>query len=739
MKRVLLGMAVVATCATMAKDIHVDAQAAEGGDGSAERPFASLLTAQEAVRKLLAAQEPEPITVRIHKGDYMMAKPLVLRAEDSAPENRPVVWQGEPGARLVGGLKVDPALFKPVTDEAILARLPEESRGKVRVADVSALMPGTIRPIADVFTGEYEPPHLFMDHQPMTLARWPNKGYTEFTQTLNKGYDLVGGAHVNKRPGVFVYNDPRAKRWNFDEGVWIAGYLSWDWAFDAGRIGSCTNDGKRTIMTMAKVTRFGIGAAPANSMNSKGRRFYVMNVLDELDAPGEWYLDRTKKLLYVYPIEGSDWANADVVMAMNKSCLLGGVGVTNATIRGLTMEYSYATAMHFRKTSGVTIEDCTVRNVIRSALEIHGFRNVVRNCEMSGLGMKGIELRGGNRYTLENSESIVEDCRIHDFGRYQKTYAAGIDANGCGFLIRRNEIFDAPHCAVLYSTNEAIFEYNNVHDVLKETGDAGAYYTGRSWTTQGNILRYNFTHHLGNPDQKKEVIGFYFDDYDCGDAVYGNVFWAIPKGRGVFIGGGRDHPVRGNLFVDCDVGVAMHSYIEKWEKNWNKPVDNRNFEEKAERVHYREDPWKSRYPNLARIMQEYPQYPLYNPIENNVFVNCKRQILRIGNTVTNIPEVLSQMTVANNLALSTCSTNTATITPECFTNGFRIVEGTAENPIDPGFVDAEKGDFRLKKDAWLRANMPKNDALQSLSLCGVYPFFDKQSSPRPINKGRGAF
>ena len=38
--------------------------------------------------------------------------------------------------------------------------------------------------------------------------------------------------------------------------------------------------------------------------------------------------------------------------------------------------------------------------------------------------------------------------------------------------------------------------------------------------------------------------------------------------------------------------------------------------------------------------------------------------------------------------------------------GFRIVNGTPEQPFDAGFVDAAHGNFRLKPGAWLLREMP---------------------------------
>ena len=39
-------------------------------------------------------------------------------------------------------------------------------------------------------------------------------------------------------------------------------------------------------------------------------------------------------------------------------------------------------------------------------------------------------------------------------------------------------------------------EFNEIHNVVYESGDAGAYYVGRDWTQRGNILRHNFWHDI---------------------------------------------------------------------------------------------------------------------------------------------------------------------------------------------------------------------------------------------------
>jgi hypothetical protein len=60
-----------------------------------------------------------------------------------------------------------------------------------------------------------------------------------------------------------------------------------------------------------------------------------------------------------------------------------------------------------------------------------------------------------------------------------------------GNVYRYNTMETGPHNAILGSGNNNLFEYNKVKNFCFETSDAGAFYTGRSWASLGNIVRYN--------------------------------------------------------------------------------------------------------------------------------------------------------------------------------------------------------------------------------------------------------
>jgi len=130
------------------------------------------------------------------------------------------------------------------------------------------------------------------------------------------------------------------------------------------------------------------------------------------------------------------------------------------------------------------------------------------------------------------------------------------------------------------------------------------------------------------------------------------------------------------------------------------------LEDKAKKLDYTNGVWAAKYPRLAKIMQDHPREPLYDPVENNVFIDCRKELLALDRKAS---ECLERMApIAGNLVINSVGTNgVRTASPDKrIAAGFRIVAGSAEKPFDAGFVDAEHGNFALRPDAWLLKEMP---------------------------------
>ena len=328
-----------------------------------------------------------------------------------------------------------------------------------------------------------------------------------------------------------------------------------------------------------------------------------------------------------------------VRVAFSDKPLLRGAGVANLRFEGIAFACNHGPFVSFDSPRGISFRDCSFTGTASDAIVLKGDTRdtTVTDCEIAHCGAGGIRLSGGDRRSLTPSGSVIEHCRIHDFGIFRRTYAGGVRLEGCGHVLRRCEIWDAPHTAVFWEGNDMLLESNDVHHVLLETGDAGAFYTGRDWTTQGNVLRGNFVHDIGGGTTAAEgadaavsgtnAMGFYFDDCDCGDEVTDNRFRNVP--RAIMVGGGRDHPIRGNVFENCRLAISIDCRGITWGDKWKTPEGENLLEKKARAIGYDGGVWAARYPRLARILDDHPREPLYNPIEGNTFINCGN-VLAIG-------------------------------------------------------------------------------------------------------------
>ncbi|MGN0852443.1 MAG: right-handed parallel beta-helix repeat-containing protein [Kiritimatiellia bacterium] len=589
-----------------------------------------------------------PIAVLIAPGTYSIASSLNFRANDAGQEGAPIVWAAEKKGtvRFRGGTTLPPSAFSPVTEKSILERLPEAARGKALVCDVSAHLPGDLAPWPNQFN-QPPAPWLYIDGEPAVCARWPNAdaehdGWAHFTKSVDTGYptkDIHSNARTDMHPGAFQWEFPeRGARWNFAAGIWIYGYWTHDWAENSIRAKGFENTPSNRIMRLAGTHVYGCGNG---TWGAKKRRFFVYNLLEELDAPGEWHLDRTAKKLYVIPT--ANWHKADIVLATSEQPFIDLRDASDIIFRDLAFEHSHSAQAAVRISNGtrIGVVGCTFSGLAGSALGLTGTDCRIVDCEARNLGGSGFSVNGGDRKRLVPANNLVANCHIHHYARFCRTYAPAIGVGGCGQRIVGCRIHHAPHNAILYGGNNHLFESNEVYRVLLETGDAGAFYTGRDTSTLGTVIRGNHFHDLGrDPNLSDFTMAIYFDDCDWGDAVYDNIFERA--GKAVFIGGGNLHPVVGNIFIECPVGVHIDTRGVTWRegkrKAFNFDKDGVSWYERMLKPHgFRSEIWRRAYPEIEGLLKDRPDMPRMNPITNNVFIACKKNFAfdPLARTVTN--------------------------------------------------------------------------------------------------------
>ena len=121
--------------------IYVSPNGDDDADGSLQTPLRTLEGARDMIRDMKSSGLPAGgVTVNLRGGTYSLVdQSFELTEEDSGTAESPIVYQSYPGETAVisGSVQADGAHFEPVSDQAILDRLPEESRDHVLVYDVT--------------------------------------------------------------------------------------------------------------------------------------------------------------------------------------------------------------------------------------------------------------------------------------------------------------------------------------------------------------------------------------------------------------------------------------------------------------------------------------------------------------------------------------------------------------------------------------------------------------------------
>ncbi len=586
----ILVMTVLTNCGLCRQpEFFVSPQGNDANPGTKVRPFKTLEAARNAVR--LADRNQETI-VWLREGVYELASPLTLTEEDSGGPGKPVVYRACRGerVRIVGGRQI--AGWKPITDQAILERLDPDARSQVLQVDLKAAG------IEDYGTAKGGGLELFFNDKPMTPARWPNEGFVKIAGLVEPDTVNVRGTKGSKT-GKFMYEGDRPRRWLQENDAWVHGYWFWDWSDERHRIESIVAE-KRIISVMPPYHRYGY---------RKGQWFYAMNILAELDSPGEWYLDRETGILYFWAPTPAEKGRALVSVS---DSLINLTGVSNLTVEGVILEACRDTAVVMRNCTQTTISACILRNLGGRAVQVDGGKNnSVVACDIYGTGAGGISLQGGDRPSLTPGNHLAENNHIHHYGRWTRMYTPAISLGGVGNRAAHNLIHDAPHMAVGFSGNDHVIEFNEIHNVCMESNDAGAMYAGRDWTMRGTVIRHNYLHDITG-FEGRGCVGVYLDDMFCGTEICGNVFCRVT--RAAFIGGGRDCRVENNIFVDCR--PALH--IDARAKGWAGYHVDTTMTDRLKAMPYQSELWTKRYPQLVTILEEEPAAPKGNIVARNI-------------------------------------------------------------------------------------------------------------------------
>lgn len=604
------GISLAAARLAGAAEFYVSPTGNDAAAGTKAAPFATIEHARDAVRADRTAHGAKPATVWIAAGTYRLEKSLEFTAADAGSAQAPLLFRAvkDGAATLDAARHFSAHDFQPVTNPAALARIAESAKGHVVELDLAAQHIAHGRKFPDVFEDGGGLLELYCGGERQPLARWPNKGEAVMASVLDRG-EMRKGSET--RGGSFAFKDERPKKWQraAEAGqLWLAGFWRVPWEFESVRVQ--TLDAAASHITLATAVNGGIGNKYAGPEGSGAEPWHAINLLEELDSPGEWCVDFPAQKLYFWP--PVDLAKADISIADLAAPLIHMTDAAHITLRGLVIEGGLENGVTINGGEACALAGCTVRRVGGHGVFINGGKaHRVSSCDLYTLGRGGIILGGGDRQTLTAAGHIADNNHVHHYALTKKIWSPGIGVGyefgppAVGCIVTHNLIHDSPHSGILYGGNDNLFEFNELHHYLLESDDLGAFYTARDWLSYGNTVRHNFVHDAPG------AVGVYMDDGDSGDLIESNLF--VRLSTGVAIGGGHDNIVRANIFVDCKRGATIDA------RGISRHYESdRGLLKSFAAIDVTRAPWIGRFPGVANLRENHPELPRGCVIENNV-------------------------------------------------------------------------------------------------------------------------
>jgi len=340
--------------------------------------------------------------------------------------------------------------------------------------------------------------------------------------------------------------------------------------------------------------------------------------LEEIDQPGEWYLDRASGKLYVWPVT-HPWFSEIVLSRWDKP-FVQATKVQEVDFQGLTFEYGQQHGLVMEGCINATVAGCVIRRLGGTALTVlRGANVMIYGNVMHTLGHAGMHVSGGNRQNLTSGQIVIENNDVGHFGRCSRTYNPALLLEGCGARVAHNHFHHAPSSAMRIEGNDHLIEYNQVDHVVQESDDQGGIDMWGNPSYRGVVIRYNRWQDIGGGEIPCGQAAIRFDDAISGMVVYGNWFERTSNGHfgGVQIHGGQNNIVDNNVFVGCRYGVSFSPWGQKrWEEYLGRTsVRSELYSE----VNIRLPPFSKRYPELAELAWKTD----VNSVWRNVFVGSE--------------------------------------------------------------------------------------------------------------------
>ena len=667
--------------------IHVSPNGNDLASGTSKQPFATLQRAQQEVRRCKAKGNlPNEIRVFLHEGTFRLSKPLQFTHEDSGTQACPITWQAAPNAKVLisGGRRIES--WKKYNEH-------------LYVADVSGFATETF------FPGDFH-----VDGNRAFLARTPNFGSYFYTKKVLSEKTPDGPCHG------FKYDMKDIGDWISEPGLRVMLYQHWSNSLNKIKSIDRKSGEIRFERTLGRY------------VPSPATRYYVVNFFAALDAPGEWYYDRSKQKLFYYPRPGEDMTKVNAVASCVQTSLIEVKGDYSA---GKPVQYLAFENLSFENTrpnfaddyphsvqgantqigafAAVGMEHCRIENCVFAHLGEHGIslwdgchHNVVKHNRVYDLGGGGVYLSKESPKSTSDafmtSYNTVENNFIHDCG-YHYAAACGVFMAGCSCY---NKVLHNEICNTYYT---------GIHAGWSWSGTDKAY-------THHNEFGFNHIHHIGC-GVMSDLGGVYFLGISTGTEFHDNHIHHISRfrrgnegygGWGVYFdaGSSRIHVWNNVVHDTYDGGLHLHCYAYPR----GDVIENNIFA-------------FSDNGQLIRNATMEPDTELHAKLSRNIIYDSTNILYYGGNWRKD-----SKFSTDYN-CLWTTSAEAPVFSGRTFEAWQKDGNDTHSIYKDPLFVDAAKRDLRLKENSPAFALGFKQIDMSKIGLYGDAPWVALPKSVQP--------
>lgn len=679
--------------------LYVAPNGNDSNDGSINAPFATFEKAQMTIRQMKKDGKiaRDGAVVYFREGKYSILKGIEFTSEDSGKENAPITYRAYPGenVKFIGGVEFDYSKFQKVTDEEILNRIVDKTASE-KIVYINLKNEGITEIPEPVLLGSYsysEPmdrlygpkpsagtSELIVNGKAQTLSRYPNGNANIIVQEVvehgatpvnwlesKKGSDVYVEEKDQKfTPFIVRFGDERIKNWTKAESLIMWGKFYADWADQSVYISKVNPDNLTVIG----------GPSFYGWLEDGNRPVYFYNLLEEIDIPGEYYIDKKTGNLYYYPLEEKI---ENVMLTTLEDHMFNLIDCDYVGIKDIEMTGMRKQAFQYdTKSDYLELEDLEISYTGDRAIVGNGNNARISNCYFHDCN-GGISINGGDVNTLTPGNSVVENCNFENNDRLLKTYNPSLRGGGVGTILRFNKMSGSDHMIAAMNGNDGTFAFNEISDACLTANDMGAFYTGRSLSQRGNKMYYNYFHDIGNTtateNDSRVGIGthaVFHDDYLSWWHMSGNIFENCVGGAVIQFAGSYNAAFN-NIFINCP---EMSVYTAASYTYGSSESDTfKALFQTLERVPWQSEVWQTKYPELKEILGEDGQIQNSDKgivIKNNVLYNSGA--IRITNN-----SVIEHGDVGNNISYKK----------------------------DPGFYDMENGNYLLKRDADVYTKIPE--------------------------------